>query len=134
MWCPLRVRLGAWTASSNKKSLDVGANLFIGGLDLDVDEKMLYDTFSAFGSIIITPKIMRYASPKARAAEADRPAPAADRCCGELLRQQRTSFGPVVQEATLCGACDEVAWFAGGPWHGMRGAGPGAWPWLIGQR
>jgi splicing factor 3B subunit 4 len=28
-------------------------------LDPDVDEKLLYDTFSAFGIIIATPKIMR---------------------------------------------------------------------------
>jgi hypothetical protein len=39
--------------------LDVGANLFIGNLSPDVDEKLLYDTFSAFGVIITTPKIMR---------------------------------------------------------------------------
>ena len=37
----------------------VGANLFIGNLDPDVDEKLLYDTFSAFGVVITTPKIMR---------------------------------------------------------------------------
>ena len=35
----------------------VGANLFIGGLHMDVDEKLLYDTFSAFGGIIFTPKV-----------------------------------------------------------------------------
>jgi len=46
-------------ASQDKKTLDVGANLFIGNLDPDVDEKLLYDTFSAFGIIIATPKIMR---------------------------------------------------------------------------
>ena len=39
--------------------VDVGANLFIGNLDLDVDEKSLYDTFSAFGSIMLPPKIQR---------------------------------------------------------------------------
>jgi splicing factor 3B subunit 4 len=48
-------------ASQDKKTLDVGANLFIGNLDPDVDEKLLYDTFSAFGIIISTPKIMREA-------------------------------------------------------------------------
>ncbi len=37
----------------------MGANLFIGQLDPDVDEKMLYDTFSAFGFITQTPKVMR---------------------------------------------------------------------------
>eukprot|EP01097_Dermamoeba_algensis_P010539 TRINITY_DN7852_c0_g1_i1.p1 TRINITY_DN7852_c0_g1~~TRINITY_DN7852_c0_g1_i1.p1 ORF type:complete len:299 (-),score=58.86 TRINITY_DN7852_c0_g1_i1:204-1100(-) len=52
---PIRVN----KASRDKKTLDVGANLFIGNLDPDVDEKLLYDTFSAFGVIIATPKIMR---------------------------------------------------------------------------
>ena len=36
----------------------MGANLFIGNLDLEMDEKTLYETFSAFGHIIST-KIMR---------------------------------------------------------------------------
>lgn len=52
---PIRVN----KASQEKKAVDVGANLFIGNLDPDVDEKMLYDTFSAFGVIVATPKIMR---------------------------------------------------------------------------
>lgn len=52
---PVRVN----KASQEKKALDVGANLFIGNLDPDVDEKLLYDTFSAFGVIVATPKIMR---------------------------------------------------------------------------
>ncbi|KAL0548526.1 hypothetical protein IC582_012979 [Cucumis melo] len=52
---PIRVN----KASQDKKSLDVGANLFIGNLDPDVDEKLLYDTFSAFGVIVTNPKIMR---------------------------------------------------------------------------
>lgn len=38
---------------------DVGANLFVGNLDPDVDEKLLYDTFSAFGVILGQPKVMR---------------------------------------------------------------------------
>ena len=46
-------------ASSHQKNLDVGANLFIGNLDPEIDEKLLYDTFSAFGVILQTPKIMR---------------------------------------------------------------------------
>ncbi|KAG2437607.1 hypothetical protein HYH02_011247 [Chlamydomonas schloesseri] len=46
-------------ASQDKRQADVGANLFIGNLDPDVDEKLLYDTFSAFGVIVNTPKIMR---------------------------------------------------------------------------
>lgn len=39
---------------------DVGANLFVGNLDPnDVDENLLYDTFSAFGNLIRQPRIMR---------------------------------------------------------------------------
>ncbi|RZC45242.1 hypothetical protein C5167_038205 [Papaver somniferum] len=52
---PIRVN----KASQDKKGLDVGANLFVGNLDTDVDEKLLYDTFSAFGAIVSNPKIMR---------------------------------------------------------------------------
>ncbi|XP_074275262.1 uncharacterized protein LOC141599217 [Silene latifolia] len=52
---PIRVN----KASQDKKSLDVGANLFVGNLDPDVDEKLLHDTFSAFGVIVTFPKIMR---------------------------------------------------------------------------
>ncbi|OWZ09123.1 RNA polymerase Ispecific transcription initiation factor rrn3 [Phytophthora megakarya] len=52
-------------ASNDKKNLDVGANLFLGNLDVEVDEKLLYDTFSAFGGIIETPKIMRDPDTKA---------------------------------------------------------------------
>lgn len=52
---PIRVN----KASQDKRQADVGANLFIGNLDPDVDEKLLYDTFSAFGVIVNTPKIMR---------------------------------------------------------------------------
>jgi len=52
---PVRVN----KASAHQKNLDVGANVFIGNLDPEVDEKLLYDTFSAFGVILQTPKIMR---------------------------------------------------------------------------
>ncbi|XP_055375824.1 splicing factor 3B subunit 4 [Condylostylus longicornis] len=52
---PIRVN----KASAHQKNLDVGANIFIGNLDREVDEKLLYDTFSAFGVILQTPKIMR---------------------------------------------------------------------------
>ena len=44
-------------ASSDKKQLDVGANLFIGSLDENVDERLLYDTFSAFGMLATTAKV-----------------------------------------------------------------------------
>jgi splicing factor 3B subunit 4 len=57
---PMRVSKSALDKKSGSGSLDVGANLFIGNLDPgDVDEKLLYDTFSAFGTIIKPPKIMR---------------------------------------------------------------------------
>jgi splicing factor 3B subunit 4 len=46
-------------ASSDKKQLDVGANLFIGSLDENVDERLLYDTFSAFGMMATTAKVCR---------------------------------------------------------------------------
>ena len=46
-----------YQASAHQKNLDVGANIFIGNLDPEVDEKLLYDTFSAFGVILQTPKV-----------------------------------------------------------------------------
>ncbi|KAJ8908395.1 hypothetical protein NDN08_005104 [Rhodosorus marinus] len=46
-------------SSEHKRNMEVGANIFIGNLDPDVDEKTLHDTFSAFGLIIETPHIMR---------------------------------------------------------------------------
>ena len=52
---PIRVNKSA----GDRKALDVGANLFVGNLDPELDEKLLYDTFSAFGVIVNTPKIMR---------------------------------------------------------------------------
>lgn len=58
---PVRVK----KASHDKKNLDIGANLFVGNLDPEVDEKLLYDTFSAFGGLIETPKVMRDADTRA---------------------------------------------------------------------
>lgn len=50
----------AFKASADKqKTVEVGAELFIGNLDPLVDEKTLYDTFSRFGSLISAPKIAR---------------------------------------------------------------------------
>lgn len=46
-------------ASSDKKQLDVGANLFIGNLDPNVDERILYDTFSTFGPLTQAAKVSR---------------------------------------------------------------------------
>lgn len=50
---PIRVN----KASYDKKQLDVGANLFIGSLDEQVDENSLFDTFSTFGSVAEQPKV-----------------------------------------------------------------------------
>lgn len=43
----------------DRVSQDVGANLFIGNLVDEVDEKLLHDAFSAFGPLIDAPYIMR---------------------------------------------------------------------------
>ncbi|KAG8752014.1 Splicing factor 3B subunit 4 [Serendipita sp. 396] len=52
---PIRVN----KASSDKKQLDIGANLFIGNLDTAVDERLLYDTFSVFGPLTQAAKVAR---------------------------------------------------------------------------
>jgi splicing factor 3B subunit 4 len=52
---PLRVN----KTSQDRATQDVGANLFIGNLDPDVDETLLYTTFSAFGVVVGNPKVMR---------------------------------------------------------------------------
>jgi RNA recognition motif-containing protein len=48
--------------ATRESSNDVGANLFVGNLDPDVDERQLMEVFSQFGVLIATPKIMRYVS------------------------------------------------------------------------
>jgi len=52
---PIRVN----KASRDKQTHDVGANLFVGNLDAEVDERLLYETFSRFGVLIAAPKMMR---------------------------------------------------------------------------
>lgn len=53
---PIRVN----KASADKqKSVEVGAELFVGNLDPMVDERMLYDTFGRFGTLVAQPKIAR---------------------------------------------------------------------------
>jgi splicing factor 3B subunit 4 len=62
-------------SNRDKRAIDVGANLFIGNLDPDIDENVLHQvrlpiggrwwvstcaqTFSTFGTIVQAPKIMR---------------------------------------------------------------------------
>ncbi|GAD99326.1 splicing factor 3b subunit 4 [Paecilomyces variotii No. 5] len=53
---PIRVN----KASADKqKTVEVGAELFVGNLDPMVTEQVLYDTFSRFGTLISIPKIAR---------------------------------------------------------------------------
>jgi splicing factor 3B subunit 4 len=53
---PIRVN----KASADKqRTVEVGAELFIGNLDPMVTEQTLYDTFSRFGSLIQAPKVAR---------------------------------------------------------------------------
>ena len=51
---PIRVN----KASADKqKTVEVGAELFIGNLDPMVTEQTLYDTFGRFGSLVSAPKV-----------------------------------------------------------------------------
>eukprot|EP00659_Diplonema_papillatum_P014546 gene14546-22257_t len=52
------IRLQKVTADAAVQHVDIGANLFIGNLDPDVDEKLLMDTFSTFGTLSTQPKIV----------------------------------------------------------------------------
>ncbi|KAL9082256.1 MAG: hypothetical protein Q9159_006569 [Coniocarpon cinnabarinum] len=53
---PIRVN----KASADKqKTIEVGAELFVGNLDPMVDERTLYDTFGRFGTLVTAPKIAR---------------------------------------------------------------------------
>ncbi|ORX92294.1 hypothetical protein BCR34DRAFT_500852 [Clohesyomyces aquaticus] len=53
---PIRVN----KASADKqKTVEIGAELFIGNLDTMVAEKELYDTFSRFGPLVNIPKVAR---------------------------------------------------------------------------
>lgn len=53
---PIRVN----KASADKqKPTDIGAELFINNLDQQVDEKILFDTFSQFGTLVLPPTVIR---------------------------------------------------------------------------
>ena len=53
---PIRVN----KASADKqKTVEVGAELFVGNLDPIVDERTLYDTFGRFGTLVSAPKVAR---------------------------------------------------------------------------
>ncbi|KAH8919620.1 RNA-binding domain-containing protein [Atractiella rhizophila] len=53
------IRVNKSQATTDRTKLDIGANLFVGNLDVNVDERMLYDTFSAFGTLVQPAKIAR---------------------------------------------------------------------------
>ncbi|KAJ9143733.1 Spliceosome-associated protein 49 [Pleurostoma richardsiae] len=53
---PIRVN----KASADKqKAQDIGAELFVNNLDQQVDEKILFDTFSRFGTLVAPPTVVR---------------------------------------------------------------------------
>jgi splicing factor 3B subunit 4 len=56
---PIRVNKASQDGGKGGGDVGVGANVFVGNLDAEIDEKMLYDTFSAFGSVITAPKVQR---------------------------------------------------------------------------
>ena len=54
---PIRVsnagtNVDATSVGSGRNKIDIGANLFVGNLSPEVDDKTLHDTFSAFGRLI----------------------------------------------------------------------------------
>lgn len=54
---PIRVN----KASADKqKSVEIGAELFIGNLDPMVSEQIVYDTFSRFGNLVNFPKVILF--------------------------------------------------------------------------
>lgn len=53
---PLRVNMAA---ADRRQVTEIGAELFVGNLDPLVDERMLYETFSKFGSMSKAPQIRR---------------------------------------------------------------------------
>lgn len=55
---PIRVNKAS-SSGQQSASANVGAELFIGNLDGLVDEKLLYDTFSRFGTLVNVPKVAR---------------------------------------------------------------------------
>lgn len=52
---PLRMN----KATQTSKSFEIGANIFIGNLEKDVDENKIKEIFSVFGNIVGQPKIQR---------------------------------------------------------------------------
>lgn len=46
-------------STGDRRTLEVGANIFVGNLVDEVDEKLLHDAFSAFGPLIDAPYIVR---------------------------------------------------------------------------
>ncbi|CAK7568570.1 MAG: Spliceosome-associated protein 49 [Sporothrix epigloea] len=53
---PVRVNKAS---ADRQRATDIGAELFVNNLDLQVDEKILYDTFVQFGRLVVAPNIVR---------------------------------------------------------------------------
>jgi len=56
---PLRINKAAVDKKLNEDA-GWGANLFIGNLDTEVDEKLLYDTFTQFGAVLAVKVLFNY--------------------------------------------------------------------------
>ena len=56
---PIRVNKASQRWRERRRRSPSALNVFVGNLDAEIDEKMLYDTFSAFGSVITAPKVQR---------------------------------------------------------------------------
>ena len=52
-------RVAADGTTTTTGTAGVGAELFVGNLNPDLDERVLYDTFSRFGTLVAPPKIAR---------------------------------------------------------------------------
>ncbi|CAK7205951.1 Spliceosome-associated protein 49 [Sporothrix eucalyptigena] len=53
---PVRVNKAS---ADRQRATDIGAELFVNNLDPQVDEKVLYDTFAQFGSLVAAPNVVR---------------------------------------------------------------------------
>jgi len=56
---PMKINKSKDGTGAGVADVSVGANLFIGNLEESCDEKLLYDTFCAFGTVANTPHIVR---------------------------------------------------------------------------
>ena len=60
------IRIQKLGEGPSSQLIDIGANIFVGNLDVDVDEKLLADTFSTFGPLARQPHIAKESSGESR--------------------------------------------------------------------